>query len=69
MQIISWVCLVLLTLGLTAEATAAAVPAKIVIGFAAMNARVTPLWAVNHWGEQVLRFIGSAKYSRDFLRL
>ena len=69
MQIISWVCLVLLTLGVTAEATAAAVPAKIVIGFAAMNARVTPLWAAKHWGEQVLRFIGSAKYSRDFLRL
>jgi hypothetical protein len=53
----------------TAEAPAAATPAKIVIGFAAMNARVTPLWAVNHWGEQVLKFIGSAKYSRDFLRL
>jgi hypothetical protein len=30
MQIISWVWLVLLTLGVTAEATAAAVPAKIV---------------------------------------
>jgi hypothetical protein len=69
MQIISWVCLVLLTLGVTAEATAAAVPAKIVIGFAAMNARVTPLWAAKHWDEQVLRYIGSAKYSRDFLRL
>ena len=50
MQIISWVCLVLLTLGVTAEATAAAVPAKIVIGFAAMNARVTPLWAAKEEG-------------------
>ena len=50
MQIISWVCLVLLTLGLTAEAPAAAVPAKIVIGFAAMNARVTPLWAAKEEG-------------------
>jgi NitT/TauT family transport system substrate-binding protein len=50
MQIISWVCLVLLMLGVAREATAAALPTKMAIGFAAMNARVTPLWAAKEEG-------------------
>jgi NitT/TauT family transport system substrate-binding protein len=50
MQIISWVCLVLLMLGVAREATAAALPTKMAIGFAAMNARVTPLWAATEEG-------------------
>jgi NitT/TauT family transport system substrate-binding protein len=50
MQIISWICLVLLMLGVGNEATAATPPAKIIIGFAAINARVIPLWAAKEEG-------------------
>src|SRR6476660_138729 len=50
MQILSWVCLILLMLAVGREATAAALPTKMAIGFAAMNARVTPLWAAKEEG-------------------
>lgn len=50
MQILSWVCLILLILGVGREATGATLPAKMAIGFAAMNARVTPLWAAKEEG-------------------
>ena len=42
MHVILWVCFVLLILGNEREVPAAAPPAKMVIGFAAMNARVVP---------------------------
>lgn len=50
MQILSWVWLILLMLAVGREATAAALPAKMTVGFAAMNARVTPLWAAKEEG-------------------
>jgi ABC-type nitrate/sulfonate/bicarbonate transport system substrate-binding protein len=50
MHILSWVCLILLMLAVGREATAAALPTKMAIGFAAMNARVTPLWAAKEEG-------------------
>src|SRR5215475_89707 len=45
MHVILWVCFVLLILGNERKVPAAVPPAKMVIGFAAMNARVIPLWA------------------------
>jgi ABC-type nitrate/sulfonate/bicarbonate transport system substrate-binding protein len=50
MQILSRVCLILLVLAVGREATGATLPAKMAIGFAAMNARVTPLWAAKEEG-------------------
>lgn len=50
MHVISWLCFVLLILGNAGDARAAATPAKMVIGFAAMNARVIPLWAAKEEG-------------------
>ncbi len=50
MRVLLWVCSVLLILGEAPEARTAALPAKMVIGFAAMNARVIPLWAAKEEG-------------------
>ena len=47
---ISLVCLALLPLCVVVEVHAASLPAKIAIGFAAMNARITPLWAAKEQG-------------------
>jgi NitT/TauT family transport system substrate-binding protein len=44
------ICLTLLILGHVRDLRAAAPPAKIAVGFAAMNARVTPLWAAKEDG-------------------
>ena len=49
-RIISFISLAVLTLGNVCELQAAALPAKIAIGFAAMNARVIPLWAAKEEG-------------------
>jgi len=49
-HVISWVCLGLLLVGDVCEAGAAALTGKIAIGFAAMNARVIPLWAAKEEG-------------------
>lgn len=49
-QVISLACLALLVFGNLRESPAAAAPVKIVIGFAAMNARVIPLWAAKEEG-------------------
>jgi NitT/TauT family transport system substrate-binding protein len=49
-HVISWVCLALLLSGNVCELRAAALPAKIAIGFAAMNARLIPLWAAKEEG-------------------
>ena len=50
MHVIAWVCFVLLIVGDAREVRAAALPSKMVIGFAAMNARVIPLWAAKEEG-------------------
>ena len=50
MRVVLGVCFVLLTLGVGRDAGAATLPAKMVIGYAAMNARVIPLWAAKEEG-------------------
>ena len=45
-----WLCLALLILGNVHDVHAVAAPTKIAFGFAAMNARVTPLWAAKEEG-------------------
>lgn len=49
-HVISWACLGLLLVGNVCGVRAAALPGKIAIGFAAMNARVIPLWAAKEEG-------------------
>ena len=49
-HVISWACLGLLIFGNICELWAAALPVKVAIGFAAMNARVIPLWAAKEEG-------------------
>ncbi|HEY7319706.1 MAG TPA: ABC transporter substrate-binding protein [Candidatus Binatia bacterium] len=49
-QINAWLSLALLVFGNVQNVHAAAAPTKIVFGFAAMNARVTPLWAAKEEG-------------------
>jgi len=49
-HVISCACLGLLIFGNVCELRAAALPRKITIGFAAMNARVIPLWAAKEEG-------------------
>ena len=44
MQILSWVCLILLMLAVGREATAAALPTKMAIGFAAMHGTPIYIW-------------------------
>jgi ABC-type nitrate/sulfonate/bicarbonate transport system substrate-binding protein len=46
----SWLCLALLVFSNTHDVRAAGPPTKIAVGFAAMNARVTPLWAAKDEG-------------------
>jgi ABC-type nitrate/sulfonate/bicarbonate transport system substrate-binding protein len=46
----SWLCLALLVFSNVRSVSAAAAPTKIAVGFAAMNARVTPLWAAKDEG-------------------
>ena len=46
----SWICLVLLVCGNVGRLWAATAPAKLSVGFAAMNARVIPLWAAKEEG-------------------
>ena len=50
LHVLSLVCVVLLTAGAVPEIQAAAQPAKMVVGFAALNGRITPLWAAKEWG-------------------
>jgi ABC-type nitrate/sulfonate/bicarbonate transport system substrate-binding protein len=50
LHVVSWMLLVLLALGNFGELRAATLPTKIVIGYAAMNARVIPLWAAKAEG-------------------
>jgi NitT/TauT family transport system substrate-binding protein len=49
-QINSWLCLALFIFSNVHNVYAAAAPTKIAFGFAAMNARVTPLWAAKEEG-------------------
>jgi ABC-type nitrate/sulfonate/bicarbonate transport system substrate-binding protein len=49
-QINSWLCLALFVFSNVHNVYAAAAPTKIAFGFAAMNARVTPLWAAKEEG-------------------
>ena len=46
----SWLCLALFVFSNVHSVSAAAAPTKIAVGFAAMNARVTPLWAAKDEG-------------------
>jgi len=46
----SWLCLALVVFSNVHSVSAAAAPTKIAVGFAAMNARVTPLWAAKDEG-------------------
>ncbi|MGE5818077.1 MAG: ABC transporter substrate-binding protein, partial [Deltaproteobacteria bacterium] len=46
----SWMCLILLVLCNARGLQAATLPAKLTVGFAAMNARVIPLWAAKEEG-------------------
>jgi ABC-type nitrate/sulfonate/bicarbonate transport system substrate-binding protein len=50
LHVLSLICLALLVVGSVSEIQAATVPAKIVIGFAALNARIIPLWAAKELG-------------------
>ena len=50
LHVLSLVCFALLIVGAVPEIQAATAPAKIVIGFAALNGRITPLWAAKEWG-------------------
>ncbi|HYY25413.1 MAG TPA: hypothetical protein VE689_07985, partial [Candidatus Udaeobacter sp.] len=50
MHVIAWVGFVLLILGAAREVGASGLQEKMVIGFAAMNARVIPLWAAKDEG-------------------
>ena len=47
---ILWICIALLLFGNLHDLRAATPPTKIAVGFAAMNARVTPLWAAKDEG-------------------
>ncbi len=49
-HVISWICLILLLFGNCPDLHAAAPLAKSVVGFAAMNARIVPLWAAKDEG-------------------
>jgi NitT/TauT family transport system substrate-binding protein len=49
-RVISWACVIFLTLGQLSTVWAGAAGTKIAIGFAAMNARVIPLWAAKEEG-------------------
>jgi ABC-type nitrate/sulfonate/bicarbonate transport system substrate-binding protein len=49
-RVSSWICLTLLILGNNHDLRAAALPTKLAVGFAAMNARVIPLWAAKEEG-------------------
>jgi ABC-type nitrate/sulfonate/bicarbonate transport system substrate-binding protein len=49
-HVISWICLALLIVGNARDLRAAAPPTKMAIGFAAMNARLIPLWAAKEEG-------------------
>ena len=49
-HVFSWICIGLFLFGNLSAARAAASPTKIAVGFAAMNARVTPLWAAKDEG-------------------
>ena len=49
-HVMSWICLILLLFGHFPDLHAAAPLTKTAVGFAAMNARIVPLWAAKDEG-------------------